>query len=399
MHIPFCVRKCRYCDFLSAPAGRQEKEAYVTALGQEIRDFAKRNGEVLSSYEVASVFFGGGTPSLLASEELTGILKVLRECFCFRADVEVTVECNPKTLTEEKLAGYRREGVNRLSIGLQSADDHELSLLGRIHTWEDFCSTYALVRKMGFDNVNVDLMSALPGQTLASYGRTLRQVLALSPEHISAYSLIIEEGTPFYEVYGGESGKGADAHAKDALGRGMPFGAEPLPDEDTEREMYALTGELLEKAGYCRYEISNYALPGRECRHNICYWERTEYIGFGLGAASLFMDTRFSNERELAVYLGRVSRGEDVYVQTEPLSVRERMEEFMFLGLRMMRGVSRKEFLRQFGRGMNEVYGTVLKKYLAAGLLFEDGDRVFLTGRGIDVSNAVLCDFLLDEER
>lgn len=371
-------------------------EAYVAALGKEIRDFAKRNVGLCLFHEVGSVFFGGGTPSLLASGQLAGVFDILRECFCFRADAEVTVECNPGTLTKEKLSEYLGAGVNRLSIGLQSANDHELSLLGRIHTWGDFCSTYALVREMGFDNVNVDVMGALPGQTLASYQWTLKQVLSLRPEHISAYSLIIEEGTPFYEVYGGKAEKGAGIHAGDAA---APWGTEPLPDEDTEREMYALTGEMFYQAGYHRYEISNYALPGRECRHNICYWERGEYVGFGLGAASLLGNTRFSNERELSRYLGRVSRGEDVYAQAEPVSVQGQMEEFMFLGLRMMRGVSKKEFLRQFGREMEEVFGNVLKKYLALSLLGEDGDRIFLTGRGIDVSNTIFCDFLLDDEK
>lgn len=384
VHIPFCVRKCDYCDFLSAPATKREREAYVRALGQEIRNFAGENGSCLSGYEVCSVFFGGGTPSLLAADHLTGILGILRGCFCVREDAEITVECNPGTVTQEKLVEYCRAGVNRLSLGLQSADAGELRLLGRIHTWEDFLFTYRLARKTGFGNINVDIMGALPGQTVASYEGTLRQVLALRPEHISAYSLIIEEGTPFYERYGGETAGGA-----------FPAG-QCLPNEDAEREMYARTGELLQKEGYLRYEISNYALPGRECRHNICYWERTEYIGFGIGAASLFRGCRLDNERDISVYESRAEQGLGVCARKTRLSRRECMEEFMFLGLRMMRGVSREAFLRQFGQEMDAVYGAVLKKYLGLGLLKETNGRVFLTERGIDVSNAVFCDFLLD---
>lgn len=383
VHIPFCIRKCAYCDFLSAPAAKEVQERYVKALQCEIRSRADSFTKPVfmagayDSYEVCSVFFGGGTPSILEAGQIAGILDTLRECFAFAAAVEITVECNPGTLDADKLASYRQAGVNRISIGVQSADNHELALLGRIHTWEDFLSSYELVRKTGFDNVNVDLMSALPGQTLDSYEETLRKVAVLRPEHISAYSLIIEEGTPFYERYG-QSGE-----------------AEALPDEDTERAMYVRTQELLSAAGYHRYEISNYARAGRECRHNICYWERAEYIGFGLGAASLFEERRYSNERDLLSYLKAAEQGGALHGEMQELSEQERMEEFMFLGLRMMRGVSKREFRRQFGRDMEEIYGSVLEKHQKLGLLGQEGDRIFLTERGIDVSNTVFCDFLL----
>lgn len=400
VHIPFCARKCRYCDFLSMPASDGEKEAYVRAVRQEIQNFAQ-GGDArgcLSEYGVCSVFFGGGTPSLLNEGQLAGILAALRECFVFDDRAEITVECNPGTLIREKLLEYRRAGVNRLSLGLQSADNHELALLGRIHTWEDFLCSYHLVREMGFGNVNVDIMSALPGQTTLSYEQTLQQVIMLQPEHISAYSLIVEEGTPFYEMYGeGRQDVGALCAPDEGEEKNGVPAPEPLPDEDVERKMYVRTGEILQKAGYHRYEISNYAMPGRECRHNICYWEGTEYIGFGVGAASLFRGCRHTNEREISVYKDRVRRGLSVRAQSILLSEKERMEEFMFLGLRMMRGVSEEEFYRRFGRTMEEVYGAVLKKYLDLGLLRQEGGRVFLTERGIDVSNTVFCDFLLDE--
>lgn len=405
VHIPFCIRKCAYCDFLSAPAAKDVQERYVRALQCEIQSAAACGG-----HEVCSVFFGGGTPSILEAGQIAGILDTLRECFVFAADTEITIECNPGTLDAGKLSSYRQAGVNRLSIGLQSADDHELALLGRIHTWEDFLNGYRMAREAGFDNVNVDLMSALPGQTLVSYEETLQKVAALRPEHISAYSLIIEEGTPFYARYGQAAedekkkvrekcrGPAENPEYGEKLPQRVMEASEKaaaLPDEDTERAMYALTKKLLCAAGYRRYEISNYALPGKECRHNICYWERTEYIGFGLGAASLFGERRYSNERDLLSYFEAAEQGRRVCGEIQELHEKDRMEEFMFLGLRMMRGVSRREFRLQFGRDIEEIYGDVLGKYQRLGLLGGTGDRIFLTERGIDVSNTVFCDFLL----
>ena len=287
IHIPFCVRKCAYCDFLSGPAAPEEQKAYVQALIKEIRAAACYR----SRYEVTTIFFGGGTPSLLAGEQLDEIMRTIKESFPIREDAEITMEMNPGTANREKLKAYRQAGINRLSIGLQSANNQELKILGRIHTFETFLETYQMAREEGFDNINVDLMSALPGQTETSYEETVQKVLTLAPEHISSYSLIIEEGTPFFEWYGkGETGN-------------MP----ELPDEDTERCMYRRTKELLEEAGYYRYEVSNYALPGKECRHNIGYWERKDYLGFGIGAASLLEENRFSNVRDRSVYVQALS--------------------------------------------------------------------------------------------
>ena len=264
IHIPFCVRKCAYCDFLSAPADAETRDAYVRALKEEIRSA----GELDGSYEGATVFFGGGTPSLLAGDELAGILDEISGQLLLRSDAEITVECNPGTLDRKKLEAYKRAGINRLSIGLQSADNRELRALGRIHTWEEFRENYEGVRELGFSNVNVDLMSALPGQTREGWKTTLEKVTDLNPEHISAYSLIIEEGTPFYEKYR----EGGSCEAE-------------LPGEDLDRLMYEDTRAFLREKGYERYEISNYAKPGYECRHNLSYWERTDYKGFGIGAA------------------------------------------------------------------------------------------------------------------
>ena len=292
VHIPFCVKKCDYCDFLSAPASEQEKKDYVNLLCREI----EKEAACYPDYRATTVFFGGGTPTVLRPEQLEKILCKLKKHFFVddaQRKAEITLECNPGTVTEEDLKKLREAGFNRLSIGLQSAQNAELRRLGRIHTWEDFLKTWEFARKAGFGNINVDLMSALPGQRMKSYVNSLERVTALHPEHISAYSLIIEEGTLFYERYG------------EADARRRVEGADRrhlLPTEEEERRMYELTQEILEKNGYRRYEISNYALPGYECRHNITYWKRGDYLGFGLGAASLMENCRFAKPDNLRDY-------------------------------------------------------------------------------------------------
>jgi len=382
IHIPFCVRKCAYCDFLSAPATQEVQQQYIEALKQEIWT----HRELAEAYEVATVFLGGGTPSILAGEQLAGILETLRQYFTLAPDAEITVECNPGTLTEEKLDRYRKAGVNRLSIGLQSAQNQELQLLGRIHTWEEFLESFALARKTGFSNINVDLMSALPGQSLETWRDTLEKVLALEPEHISAYSLIIEEGTPFYEQYG-EDGKHREDPEENRQHRENRKNWPQLPDEDTERQMYYDTEKILSEAGYLRYEISNYAKPGFESRHNSSYWERVDYKGFGIGAASLLNHVRFRNSESLSGYL----KGNFCYESEETLTHREELEETMFLGLRMMKGVCLTEELQ-------DTYGKVLEELQEMGLMERTGNRAWLTSRGIDVSNYALAKFLPDDE-
>lgn len=375
VHIPFCIRKCQYCDFLSGPSSKEERREYVTELCQKIRTYKKLAG----SYHVVSIFIGGGTPSILEAEQITVIFEAIRDTFVVDEGAEITVEMNPGTVTEEKLTAYRQAGINRLSIGLQSTKDEELRILGRIHTYEEFLDTYRLAREKGFGNINVDLMSAIPGQTVEGWVDTLQKAAELRPEHISAYSLIIEEGTPFYETYvkgraGDESsGKAAKEREEADLCAGR------LPDEEEERQMYRQTKEILKEYGYHRYEISNYALPGYECRHNLGYWNRTEYLGIGTGAASL-MDNK------------RWDYGEEPMV----LSMKEQMEEYMFLGLRKTQGVSKTKFADEFGRGMDTVYGEVLEKMYGMRLMEETDDFVRLTDRGIDVSNTVMCEFLLE---
>lgn len=396
IHIPFCVRKCNYCDFLSMPAGADVYGSYVHRLLEEIR----QQGIFCRNYQVLSVFIGGGTPSLLASVQVLQIMEAVQKGFRLKKDAEITLECNPGTLTGEKLSFYKSAGINRLSLGLQSVDDRHLQRLGRIHTYRDFLESFDLARKKEFNNINVDLMSALPGQTPADWAYTLKKVTELQPEHISAYSLIVEEGTPFYEWYG-----------EDELRRergGTPL---MLPTEECEREMYEMTREILETRGYLRYEISNYALPGRECRHNIGYWTLTPYLGLGLGSSSFLEHVRFSNTKDLDMYLNGdfVNLSDILEGAFEPegaqavlegesdiiyLDKRQRMEEFMFLGLRMTEGISRDRFEEMFGVTIESVYGHILQKLRHQGLLQLQENRVSLTEQGIAVSNYVFCEFL-----
>lgn len=367
VHIPFCVQKCLYCDFLSGKADERTKEAYVQALIRQVEQEAG-NGQY-DEYEVKTVYFGGGTPSTLSVEQIERILCKLRGVFRFAENQlpELSMELNPGTVDAVKLQGLYAAGINRISIGVQSLQDEELRKLGRIHCAEDFYKVWEEASAAGFDNRNIDLMSGIPGQTLESLESTIRSLLRLSPEHISAYSLIVEEGTPFYRMY--------------------PDGA---VDEETDRRMYELTGTMLSQAGYDRYEISNYAAGGMDCRHNIAYWTRQDYLGFGIGAASLIQNTRYRIHDELAAYIRGEYRHEDI----ECLTVQEQMSETMFLGLRMIRGVSKTEFERQYHRALSDVYGDVIEKHMKNGLLEEQGDRICLTKRGLDVSNYVMSDFV-----
>lgn len=380
LHIPFCIRKCKYCDFLSYPAPEQDKKAYAQLLASEI----EKQSLFYREYQVISVFIGGGTPSVLEEGAIEKLLLLLREKYNFIKNPEITIEVNPGTVTENKLLSYQRAGINRLSIGLQSADDGELRMLGRIHDYRMFSDTYELARRIGFRNINVDLISAFPGQTYNSYRETLKKVLALGPEHISAYSLIVEEGTWFYE------------HRTEL----------EFPTEDDDRRLYELTQEMLSDYGYHRYEISNYAKEDFECIHNKTYWRRGNYAGFGLGAASLVDEVRWNNKRTIKEYsealqatpaqasdirAARAMYGEDI----QYLTIDEQMEEFMFLGLRLTEGIDKKEFIRKFGVTIEDVYGKTLEKLQREKLITVDG-HIRLTPYGVDISNYVMSEFLLD---
>lgn len=363
VHIPFCERKCDYCDFVSFACAKETQARYFARLKEEI--IQKR--ETVGALPVVSCFFGGGTPSVPEASYITDILHTLKEQFSFEEDAEITIEVNPHSGSKEKLIEYKKAGFNRLSIGLQSADNDELRVLSRLHTFEEFLETYKAAREAGFDNINIDLMSAIPTQTMESYKSTLEKVIELRPEHISAYSLILEEGTPFYARY-------SDGH--------------DLPCEDTERDMYYLTKKVLKEAGYERYEISNYALKGFECRHNIGYWRRVPYLGFGIAAAGLISEKRYQMHSDLQKYIDG-----DFSCETEELSFDDIMSEFMFLGLRLVDGIDKEEFKRTFGTDIYSVYSNEIEKLKKEGLL-EDSGNVLLTDRGLDVANRCMACFL-----
>ena len=387
IHIPFCVRKCGYCDFLSAPADEKARDRYVQALLMEIERY---QGTETADRKIKTLYIGGGTPSILSVDQLDCIMQKIKYTFNFCDDIEASMEMNPGTASKEKCRALYQMGINRLSIGLQSTNDMELKTLGRIHSYEDFINTYTWCREAGFQNINVDLMAALPYQIVESYTTGLRKIIRLAPEHISAYSLILEERTPFYQKYNS--------------------GCYPLPDEEQERLMYRETEQILAQAGYERYEISNYAKKGYACRHNLVYWQGGDYLGLGLGSSSYMDGVRFHNTTDLNTYVNQGAYVED----REELSVQAKMEEFMFLGLRVMAGVSGTEFEKRFGKTMEDVYGDVLRKHEEEGLLQierkEDRkeaaaaepakgktniEKVMLTTNGVDVSNYVFADFLL----
>ena len=433
IHIPFCKRKCFYCDFLSAPADVRTMEMYVQALLFEIQSYRKSG---LARRKIKTIFIGGGTPSILAPEQIEKILLEIKTTFNISEDaykqMEITMEMNPGTVTKEKCRAYFDMGINRVSIGLQSTCDEQLKALGRIHTFSDFMSTYAGVREAGFQNVNVDLMSALPGQTLEAYQKGLHTILNLNPppEHISAYSLMIEEDTLFYEWYGEDN---CVSQMPEKKGNDCHMTRLPLPDEDTERKMYEITKEILSTSCYERYEISNYAKKGHLCQHNVIYWRRGDYLGLGLGSASLINNERFSNFDELNDYIKyqmsaktdtkgyasetckKIRKKCEEYYQIKErsefslycprkelckLNTKDRMEEFMFLGLRMMEGISEQKFEQCFHQKMMDVFGKNIDDFVSQHFLrwekTSGGDRLLsLTDKGIAVSNVIFAQFLL----
>lgn len=376
IHIPFCVKKCAYCDFLSGPASNQQIEEYVQALIEEIRYYK----EFVKKYEVSTVFWGGGTPSLLTGEQMKALMETLRQTFFIRQNAEITMEANPGTVTVEKLLACQKAGINRISFGLQSVNNEELKMLGRIHTYEEFLESYEAARKAGFQNINVDLISAIPKQTVRSWEQTLQTIISLQPEHISAYSLIVEEGTTFAKLYG-------EGCKLEHL----------LPTEEDERRMYERTEELLREAGYHRYEISNYAKEGYECQHNLGYWERKEYLGLGLGASSLIEETRFHNTDEMEEYLRDASNPILLRREQEKLDRQEQMEEFVFLGLRKIRGIQEEKFAEMFGEDIWDCYGKNLERVIKEGLLEREEGVLRLTRKGIDVSNYMFYEILSDD--
>ncbi|MBR3876236.1 MAG: radical SAM family heme chaperone HemW [Clostridia bacterium] len=363
VHIPFCLRKCNYCDFCSFNLSDVDwRGKYIDALCAEIDSYKDRN------IAIDTIFFGGGTPSLLTPEEFERIWGVIKESFVILPGAEFTVEANPKTLDGEKLSVYKSCGVNRLSIGLQSIHENELKILGRIHNFDEFLDSYSLARECAIDNINIDLMYGIPEQTMDSFRETLHQVLALKPEHISLYGLILEEGTPLF-------------NKKEEIA---------FPTEDTECDMYYLAARELASEGYSHYEISNYARADRECRHNLKYWRCEEYIGVGLNAHSFLSGRRFSNTDDIASYLS--DRSASVIVEDSADFDRE--SEFIMLALRLSEGLCFEDYRRLFGKDFLREREKQLK-------LLADGDLVNLTSNGLSltekgfyVSNSIICELI-----
>lgn len=367
IHIPFCKQKCLYCDFPSYSGKEKFIDEYIDALNKEILNKCRK-------YKIISIFIGGGTPSYLDENNLESLLQTIN-LLNFSENMEFTVECNPGTLNEKKLSIMKNNNVNRISMGLQSTNDNLLKEIGRIHTFEEFKKNYHSARKAGFENINMDLMFGLPDQKVEDWIATLEDAVSLNPEHISAYSLIIEEGTCFYKLYD-----------NDKLN---------LPTEEEERKMYVLTKKFLEEHGYHQYEISNYSKTGRECFHNKIYWKCNEYLGLGVSASSFVDEKRFKNIDSISEYIEKINNNEDITENVHINDMKDDMEEFMFMGLRMIEGISIKEFKRRFGKDVFEIYDDAIKNNVQKGLLVMDPEKLYLSPKGIEVSNYVMSDFIL----
>ncbi len=367
IHIPFCKQKCLYCDFPSYSGKEKLMDRYIEALNKEIIQKAK-------DYNISSIFIGGGTPSYLNSLNLESLLITLNK-LRLNDNLEFTMECNPGTLDKEKLTVMKKYKVNRISMGLQSVNNAILKEIGRIHSYEEFKNNYLLARNIGFDNINVDLMFGLPNQTVEDWRESLESVAKLNPEHISAYSLIIEEGTHFYKLY-----------EEDKLN---------LPKEDKERSMYLITKEILNKYNYHQYEISNFAKEGKECFHNKVYWKCNEYLGLGASASSFINNKRIKNIDNVENYIDGIINDESIIEKIHVNDIKDDMEEFVFMGLRMNEGIKIIEFRDRFGKDIYEIYGDIIEKNISKGLLICNSGKLYLSSRGVEISNYIMSDFIL----
>ena len=372
IHIPFCASKCAYCDFYSfVPQDEEVQKHYVSALQLQMEDWS----QACRGYAVDSVFIGGGTPTVLPPKYLHRVIDAVWRNFSLTDDVEITMEANPATVDLKGLKKLHKAGISRLSMGLQSAHARELTALGRIHTKEDFEQSFSDARDAGFDNINIDLMYGIPQQTAASFLKSLDTAALLGPEHLSVYGLKIEEGTPFWD-------------ARESL---------PLPDEDTEYEMYMRCVEHLASRGYEQYEISNFARPGYRCRHNLKYWSCGEYLGFGAAAHSDFGGERFAAVRDANLYIDGmeiVDQADSIWAERNAIGEAERKSEFVMLGMRLREGISCRAFTAQFGDSLDEYCGRRLQAYIPDGFVTFDGDRYAFTPKGMYVSNYILSSVL-----
>lgn len=367
IHIPFCLKKCNYCDFNSFEAVEFIYD-YLLALKKEISSLKG------CGYTVKTLYIGGGTPTILNCDQLVSLFKTLYESIDIAHYTEITIEANPGTLSRDKLILLKAMGVNRLSIGLQAYQNRLLKIMGRIHTVEDFEKNFDTARSVGYDNINVDLIFGLPYQKVEDFKHTIRRILSLSPEHISCYALSVEEGTEFY--------------------RWQEKGELPLPSEEDERAMYYEAIDAFTRQGYNHYEISNFAVYGRESKHNMVYWTYKDYLGIGAGAHSFLNNERFYNHSSIPVYIKSITKSANAVAHIEPISAEEQQAEYCFLGLRLLEGLDKKHFYQRFGREITQVYGKAIVKLKEQGLLEENRQKLRLTAQGLDFANAVFAEFL-----
>ena len=370
IHIPFCVTKCKYCDFNSFKIDLNEKIKYLNYLGEEMKLYK----EEIKNREIDSIFVGGGTPSILNENEINILFEKIKENFNIKSNAEITMECNPGTLTLNKLKAMKKSGVNRLSIGLQAVQNHHLKYIGRIHTFEEFEKNYHDAKQMGFDNINIDLMYALPNQSREDWMESLEKVVKLNPTHISAYSLILEENTELFKMY-----------ERDEFN---------LLDENTDIEMYEYTINYLKSHGYNQYEISNYAKDNFECKHNVLYWKCEEYVGIGASASGYFNGIRYNNICELDNYEKMILEGEKPIEWEEKLSIKDEIEESIFLGLRMNEGIQISDFKEKYNFDFEKEYKNEIEKLSKMELIEIDNNRMKLTQKGREISNSVFVEFI-----
>ena len=372
IHIPFCKSKCEYCDFCSfVPSNQGVIEHYTDALILQMEDWSSR----CRNYEIDSVYFGGGTPTYLDMKHFTRIMDALYANFHVVRGAEISIECNPATVDLKYLKALRRNRVNRISIGVQSANPEELKALGRIHTYEDFVRTYDDARKAGFENISVDLMYGIPLQTEESFGKTVSTIASLEPEHLSLYALKIEDNTPF-------------ARKRDKLA---------LPGEDAEYNMYTRAVEYLKTKGYERYEISNFSKRGFASLHNLKYWHCDEYLGLGASASSYFEGQRFSTTRAVRDYIDGleiIDSDIDIIASIDDIDSRKSMDEYVMLGMRLEEGVNVGDFEERFGVPFHEKYGVLLDEYVEDGFVIATPQNYRFSTMGMFVSNYILSSVL-----
>ena len=370
IHVPFCAQKCYYCDFNSYKINSNQKKEYLINIEREMKFYK----EEFKDKCFDTVFFGGGTPSILTVSELKELVNNINENFNIKDDAEITIECNPGTINREKLEAMKKMGINRLSIGLQATQNYHLKSIGRIHTYEEFEKNYYDALDIGFENINIDLMYALPNQKTQEWKDTLDKIIKLNPSHISAYSLILEEGTKLYDMYQNKEFE--------------------LLDEDTDINMYNYTIDTLKRHGYNQYEISNYSKENLECKHNIIYWKCDNYLGLGPGASGFIGDTRYSNIEDICEYNKCIMQNIRPVSEEIELTKKDKIEEFIFMGLRMNEGINIDVFKERFDTDFYDIYQEVMDKLIKRELVRFDGKNISLTQKGREISNSVFIEFL-----